>query len=341
MDTTNTTETDPETVLARVRAAALNGAAPPEPAIGRLTFDPATVRQELDWAFSRSGSAVYLRALDQAGLLFALLPELAPMKGCAQPKEHYYDVFDHTIEAVAAVDMFVGELPAIAAGSRPDSVLHPTAAAWLIEHLTRPLPGGGDPLRLTRWSALLHDVAKPATRSVQPNGRTRFFGHPELGARLAREILGRLDYPEEEIAFVERLVDMHLRPGQLGEAEPTDRALRRFFDEAGPGAAGLLILNLADGAAAQGPRLTQEAKNRHLAYVGSLIARRDAGRPVPPPLRLVTGHDLMDHLGLGPGPELGAILKEVAAAQTAGHVADREAALSLAAAIHQGRRAAD
>ena len=299
------------------------------------SIEPAQARQELDAALSASGAAQRLRALDRVGRLDALLPELRPMKGCEQPKEHYWDVFDHTIETVAAVDRIVDELPALAEGRRPGSGLSPASAAWLLAELSRPLAEGADPLRLTRWSALLHDVAKPATKSLQPDGRTRFFGHPELGAQMTREILGRLGYRASEIDFVARLVDMHLRPGQLGFPEPSDRAVRRFFRDAVDGAAGLLVLNLADHAAALGPRLIEADWNYHLAAVDGVIARRDVLTPPPPPVRLVTGHDLMQHLQIPPGPHLGRLLDRIAEAQAAGEVTDRSEALALAEELHR------
>ena len=301
-------------------------------------IDPALVRRELDAALSTPGAAGYLRALDRAGLLDLILPELRPMKGCTQPKEHYWDVFDHTIEAVAALDWIWAEIRATAGGERPASALSPNSASWLVAELTRPLPDGADPLRLTRWSTLLHDIAKPATKSIQPNGRTRFFGHSELGAELAHRLLGRLGYPETEIVFVARLIDMHLRPGQIGHPSPTDRAVRRLFRDAGEGAAGLLILNLADHAAALGPRLTQAGWQAHLALIDDLVARRDEPAAEAAAARLVTGHDLMDHLRLPPGPLVGSLLARITAAQASGEVTTRAAALSLAEELYQAEQ---
>lgn len=297
------------------------------------SLTPDFVRDQLNAAFGRPGAATWLREIDAAGMLDRLLPELVPMKGCAQPKEHYWDVFDHSIETVAAVDRTVAALPATARGDRPDSGLSAEGAAWLSAELAGPDETGAQ-LRLTRLSALLHDVAKPATKAVQPDGRTRFFGHPERGAEMCRDLLGRLGYPPAEIEFVATLVDMHLRPGQLGAEDRTDRALRRLFRDAGPGIAGLLVLNLADHAAAQGPRLTDVGWNLHLAVIDDII-RRGTAPPPPKPVRLVTGHDLMAGLDIEPGPGLGRLLDMIEAAQAAGEIATPEDALDLARRLHR------
>lgn len=292
-------------------------------------------RRLLDAAFAAPGAADRLRDLDRAGRLDRALPEIVPLKTCTQPKEHYWDVFNHTLETVAAVDRIVADLPAIAAGERPGAALTSARAGWIAAELIAPGDGAGSPLFWLRWTALLHDIAKPETKAVQPDGRIRFFGHSELGAEKSRAILGRLGYPDAAIERVARLVDLHLRPGQLGDFPPTARAVRRLAREAGDDLAALLVLNLADHVAARGPRLTEAGWNAHLELIESIAGRRDEPATPEPEERLLTGYDLIEHLGIPPGPYLGSVLRRIAEARAAGQIADRADALALAERLHR------
>lgn len=189
----------------------------------------------------------------------------------------------------------------------------------------------GRPRRaLLKLGGLLHDVAKPETRAPDATGRVRFFGHAELGAKTAQRIMRRLHFSHRETAWVATLVEEHLRPLQLaapGEA-PTRRALRRFFRDTGDAAPGLLLLSLADHLAARGPRADEAGWRAYIAYL-AWVLRAGSEDEIARPPRLVTGHDIMAALGIGPGPDVGRLLRAVEEAQEAGDVTTREEALSL------------
>jgi putative nucleotidyltransferase with HDIG domain len=274
-----------------------------------------------------------LRLVDDLGALDPLLPELVPGKGCTQPREHYYDVFGHLIETVAVLDVLLGPEPADGPWRGRFRLLWrvlPDAAA-LRARYEREIAPGRTHRALLKLAGLLHDVSKPETRTVQPNGRVRFFGHEDLGAHRAAAIMTRLAFTANEIELVTRLVKNHLRPGQLAGpgAAPTSRALARFFRDLGEAAPDLLLLNLADHAAARGPALTERGWAEHVAYVAWVLANRPAP-PAPPPRPLVTGHDLMAALNLPPGPLIGRLLHAIREAERHGLVRTREEALALA-----------
>lgn len=292
-------------------------------------------RDELLRVFETPVAGAMMRLADGLGVLDAVLPELVPAKGCTQPKEHYYDVFDHLIETVRVLDVALAPAP-------PDD----EPSAWRYETLWGGMPeveavrarfdersGEGRSWRaVLKLVALLHDVSKPETKARQANGRVRFFGHAELGAEKAVRVFERLHLTAKETAFAALLIREHLRPGQLsnGKQLPTKRALYRFFRDLGEHVPDLLLLNLADHAAARGPLLSPEAWAGHAAYIHWMLHQRTADEELVRPARLLTGHDLMAELGLPPGPHLGRMLEAIREAQAVGRIRTREAGLRMA-----------
>lgn len=292
------------------------------------------LRDEMARIFDTPRAAEGVRMMDHLDLLDQILPELVPAKDCVQPIEHYWNVFDHSIETVAILDCVLhGEPSGDICETRrgvlrrvwPEELTSPTF--WRAEVIE-----GRSRRSLLKLIGLLHDVGKPETRSVQEDGRIRFFGHDNRGSEVAEHILRRLKFSHREIKAAELLVREHLRPGQLAAIgqQPTSRALYRLYRDLGDLTPDLLMLNLADGAAAAGPRQTPEQWVAHVAYTGWILRQRTERVSLVKPRRLVTGNDLMSELGLSPGPELGRILKELAEAEAAGEVTTREQAICYA-----------
>jgi poly(A) polymerase len=291
-------------------------------------------RDEIARALDTPRGAPAVRLMDSLGLLNHVLPELMPAKGCAQPKEHYWDVFDHSVETVAVLDCLLDTDPASATCHRRRDALCRAwpPEDWRHQHWEEPLVEKRSRRSLLKLIGLLHDAGKPPTRTIEPDGRMRFFGHPELGADLASGVLHRLKFSTREIKIAELLIREHLRPGQLAApgTVPTPRALYRFYRDLGDEAVDLLMLNLADGASAAGPAQRPEHWDGHVAYTGWILRQRTEQKDSVKPVRLVTGHDLIDELGIEPGPALGQVLDALVEAQAAGEIATREAALALA-----------
>jgi putative nucleotidyltransferase with HDIG domain len=290
-------------------------------------------RDELARIFATDDAYGAVRLLDSLGLLDALLPEVGAGRGVGQ-SWHAYDVFEHSLRAVEATDVLL-------APSRPAQ-----DGAWMWEALWRIFGWCEDGLRaylaeepsegrsrasLLKIAALLHDVAKPQTRSVDPGGRTRFFGHADAGAAVARAIMRRLRFSSREAAFVALLVEEHLRPVQLaqvGEA-PTRRALYHFHRDLGDAASAVLLLALADAAAARGPEMTSEGWTAQAMYMNSVLVRSREEEGILAPPRLLSGHDIMSALGIEAGPKVGRLLEALREAQAVGEVRDRDEALAF------------
>jgi poly(A) polymerase len=189
-------------------------------------------------------------------------------------------------------------------------------------------------LVLLKLAALLHDVSKPETKSVEPDGRIHFLGHPDQGAVKAEAICERLRFSNRETHFVSLLVEEHLRPTMLAQPgqPPSRRALYRFLRDLGEAMPACLILSLADAAAATGPRLQQERWRGHVAYCRYVLY--EASRIDSPEQgtrkRLVDGNDLMTELGLEPGPLLGQVLSQLDEAQAVGEIETRAQAIAYA-----------
>jgi poly(A) polymerase len=295
---------------------------------------PERQRDELMRILDTSRAAPGLRLADEIGLLEVLLPEVTATKGEEQPKEHHWDVFDHSLETVAALDALLGsEKPADGRWARLWRELWERMEEFpaVREHFQEEVSPGHTRVALLKLAALLHDIAKPETRTIEDNGRMRFFGHARVGALRAAAVARRLRFGGAEVRQVEAMVREHLRPLQIAQdGPPSRRALYRYFRDTGEAGIDVLFLSLADHLATVGPRLDWDDWRAHLGVVSFILAQRFQEEVLTAPPRLVTGHDLIDALGLAPGPLVGRLLAAVQEAQAAGEVTTREQALALA-----------
>ena len=211
-------------------------------------------------------------------------------------------------------------------------VLSPFGEA-LQAHLSQPTSQAGTSRALLlKLSALLHDIGKPLTRAEGEDGRVHFYGHEQVGSEMALLRLETLRFTNNEAAWVGTLVAGHMRLSHLAEAGPvTPRAVHRYFRALGDAGVETILLGLADHLATWGADLQPERWGRRLQAAAVLLSHYFTRREqtiAPPPL--VSGHDIMRELGLGPGPRIGRLLEALAEAQAAGEIETREQALALA-----------
>ncbi len=180
----------------------------------------------------------------------------------------------------------------------------------------------------TRWSGLLHDIAKPRTKSVE-EGKVHFFGHEDVGATMAREILKRLHFDREFIEAVSRIVHLHMRANAY-VSDWTDGAVRRLMLDSGNEFNDLLDLSRADITSYR-----MDKVSRATARVAELAGRREyleeeALRvPIKSPL---DGNELMEIFGRGPGPWLRPIKEHLLGLVIDGQLSsdDKETAIKIA-----------
>jgi poly(A) polymerase len=218
------------------------------------------IRDEMNKILLSPQPPLGLRLMVDLGLMQWVIPELLELRGVSQRPVHSKDVFAHTLQVVQNTP----------------------------------------PRLLTRWAGLLHDIAKPRTRTIE-EGKVHFFGHEDVGAHMARDILRRLKFDREHIEGVSLLVHMHMRSNAY-MSDWTDGAVRRLMLEADDRLRDLLDLSQADITSYR-----PEKVNRAVARVQELRARatrlkEEAERvPLKSPL---DGNELMALFGRGPGPWL-------------------------------------
>jgi poly(A) polymerase len=278
--------------------------------------------------------------LDRLGVLERLLPELPGMKGVTQGSPHIHDVWSHTLALLQELeDVF----EVLAEGYNKDGEVRPEIGAAR-EKLERFRPRIGEHFRqqlnperslggLLFFSALYHDIAKPATRLLEADGRIHFLRHEAEGARAAAQRAQALALSQAEVVRVEATVREHMRIHLLAKEDgrPTRRAIYRFFRSAGPAGVEVCLLSLADTLATYGDTLPAETWLAELEVCRILMEAwwENPSEVVNPP-RLVSGDDLLQQFHLQPGPTIGELLAAIREAQAGGDVTDRQQALAFA-----------
>ena len=285
------------------------------------------VREDLLRLLAVPQAGQFLVCLEELGLLTAMIPELEQMKGIEQPKEHFWDVFAHSMETVAAVEFLLRQGDWKYASEEALAV-----APWsssLAQHFDLEVGSGSTRGSLLKLAALLHDIAKPQARTIDEKGRMRFLGHAKEGAALAACILERLRFSGKEIKLEEIVVRNHLRPMQMShEGLPTRRAIYRYFRDTGEAGIDTLFLSMADHLATRGPHLNLSQWQEHTQLVEYVLRQRFQEESLVTPPKLVDGHDLINIFGMSPGLKIGELLETVREAQAAGELTTREEALS-------------
>jgi len=287
---------------------------------------PERIREEFLNILSLDGAKGQLEVLDHFGLFGQIIPELQAGKGVDQPRMHYWDVWGHTLHTV--------EFAELVTKGHQNSPIY-SCVPWTQDseaHFEQHATDGHNRRTLLKLAALFHDVAKPQTKSLDETGRTRFFGHSEQGAEVATERLGHLRVSSRGIEMVAKMVEQHLRPTNMkdGDEWPTDRAIFRYFRDVGDVAIDTLYLCLADYLGAKGPELVHDEWLNHARMVGHILHVGTSDPVSPTSERLITGHDLITHFNLQPGPEIGAVLERVEEARAAGEIETKEQALEMA-----------
>jgi poly(A) polymerase len=308
-------EIDPGTV-ALARAAAASAA------------DPAGERQlaELRQLLGGPQPLRGLALLDDLELTAVVLPELETLRGVEQGPNHHLDVHGHTL-AVLEHTLEVEQDFERFAGAR---------AAEVAELMAEPLADEMTRGTALRFGALFHDIGKPATRAER-DGFVGFRGHDREGAGIVAGICGRLRASRRLTQHLQGLTLHHLRLGFLIPEMPLSRRrVHEYLRATEPVAVDVTLLTVADRLSARGsgPIARPEMVEAHLDLARQMVAAALDWRRDGPPAPLLRGDELAAELGIDPGPELGGLLAELEAAQYAGEVSDRAAAVEHARRAH-------
>ena len=292
---------------------------------------PERVRNEFMAILAEDGARGQLEVLDRLDLLCRIIPELELTKGVEQPKaHHYWDVWNHNLHTVEYAEL-------ITRGHQNSAIY--SLAPWNAEaaaYFAEEVGDGFSRRTVLKLAGLLHDIAKPQTKAPDQTGRIRFLGHSELGAEMVTERLSQLRYSARTVAMVAKMVEHHLRPAQLrqGDEKPTRRAMHRYYRDVDDVAVDTIYLAMADYLGAKGPEVVADRWASHARMLADLLQAGREQAPAKGIQRLVNGHDLMQHLGLAPGPQIGRLLERIDEARATGEISTKEEALALAETLN-------
>ncbi len=322
-----------------------------------LSVSAERVRHELWKLLDSARPDEAIRELDALGLLVHLLPEVAALQGVTQSSRHHLDAYEHSLLAAR----YAAELRDwLRGGPAPeDDALTVTLQPWaepLRAHFSSEIAAGRDRAGWLVWHALLHDTGKadgPDPDARDGEERRGDAGHQTLSARLAGRRVESLRFSRREVLLAERVASMHNAPRRMVTELPQNverigaRAAFRLFRDAGSVVAGhqfaaglrsagmhappdgldVIVQALSDLQAtglAPAPAWARFLKAIEGLFSYAFTLRTERADP------LVDGHRLMERLGLRPGPQVGAIMQELAEAQAAGTVSSADEALTLA-----------
>ncbi|MGE5527066.1 MAG: HD domain-containing protein [Methanosarcina sp.] len=260
-----------------------------------------------------------LQLLDELEVTAVVLPEVEALKGVEQGPNHHLDVHGHTLAVLEHTLEVEGDLERFA-GER---------AAEVEALLEEPLADEMSRRTALRFGALFHDIAKPQTRAER-DGFVGFRGHDKEGAEVIGGICRRLRASRRLTQHLQGLTLHHLRLGFLIPEMPLPaRRVHDYLRATEPVAVDVTLLTVADRLSARGvgPIASPEMVAAHLELAQQMIAAALDWRQDGPPAPLLRGDELARELAVEPGPQLGDALRELEAAQYAGEVGDREAAV--------------
>jgi len=239
------------------------------------------IATELEKILMTPKPSVGFNLLFDTGLLQLILPDVAALQGVEdRDGRAHKDNFYHTLEVL-------------------DNLCRRSDNIWL------------------RWSALLHDIAKPATKKFHPQVGWTFHGHEWLGANMVPRIFRNLRLPlDSKLEYVQKMVRMHLRPISLTKEQVTDSAVRRLLFDAGPDVEDLMLLCASDITTKNPKKMARYLEGyEYLKERMAEVNESDRLRLWQPP---ITGDIIMQTFGIPPSKEVGVIKTAVREAMLEG-----------------------
>lgn len=227
------------------------------------------IRDEINKILLSPKPSVGFKLLSETGLLALIMPFIENLKGKTQiGRFSHKDIFEHTLQVV-------------------DNVAKNSTNLYL------------------RWTALLHDIAKPQTKRFDNNLGFSFHGHEEIGAGMVKKIFFDFKLPKDKVEYVKKLIHLHLRPMAIAQDIVNDSGVRRLAFEAGEDFNDLMLLCRAD-ITSHNPQKINEYLNNFDKVEKKVdeVIKKDFIRNLQP---VITGEMIMKEFKLPPGPKVGKI----------------------------------
>ena len=261
---------------------------------------PERIRDELCALLANADAPTWLARAADLGLLFEILPELAPLQRLAQGGYHHLDGWAHALAVTQQVHELVAGAPGIGRAHQRQ----------LRSLFAQPLAGERPRLVLLKLAALMHDVGKPSTVATDDEGHTHFYGHERAGAEMAREAGRRLRLARREAGYLEAVTEAHMYPAMLARQQDLSRrAGHRFFRRTRDHAPDVLLLAWADRLSVRGPAAIPEHIERTQQVIRRLLAEWLDRGPLSHPQPPVSARGIMRRYGLQSGPAVGRLVE--------------------------------
>ena len=277
------------------------------------------IEYELMKLFDGEFAAQALLKMDKSEILEIIFPFVKELKQVPPNLHHHLDLFNHSIETVNQVQKFYEISP-----------------KEVQEHLKKVDFGGFSRLAHLKLAALMHDIGKFSTWTIEPDtGRHRFIKHEDVGAKLAIPILKKMCFSNKQIDYISYIIKKHMYPTAVVSApELNDKVMMRYVRKSADNAIDTIIIAKADRVSAQGPEITKELVEENITLLDKLLQfylnTKETLTPLP---KLIDGREVMSILNINPSPVLGKILNELHEAQISGDILTKDDAVRFIKSI--------
>lgn len=277
------------------------------------------IEYELMKLFDGEFAAQALLKMDESEILEIIFPFVKELKQVPPNLHHHLDLFNHSIETVNRVQKFYEISP-----------------KEVQEHLKKVDFGGFSRLAHLKLAALMHDIGKFSTWTIEPDtGRHRFIKHEDVGAKLAIPILKKMCFSNKQIDYISYIIKKHMYPTAVVSApELNDKVMMRYVRKSADNAIDTIIIAKADRVSAQGPEITKELVVENITLLDKLLQfylnTKETLAPLP---KLLDGREVMSILNINPSPVLGKILNKLHEAQISGDILTKDDAVRFIKSI--------
>ncbi|MBI4534159.1 MAG: HDIG domain-containing protein [Candidatus Melainabacteria bacterium] len=283
---------------------------------------PERISYELFLVMSSCAAGWMVKQMGDTGILEVIFPELTATRNIPPNAYHHLGLWDHSLVTIAEAEKWLCHLP-----------------EWVADDLHKELATGVSRLAATKIACLLHDIGKPDTWEITSEGRHTFYGHDRLGSEMTQVVATRLRWARGVERLIVKLVQWHLRPGQLfHQGQPTQRALHRFYRLVGQDLPALMLVAFGDLGATKGPGLTAPARDLLETSLTELLQRFIVfleGEHTS--VAFLDGYQVMKLLAIEPGPIVGVLLEALAEAQSLSEISSRAEAERFVIAEYKKR----